>query len=66
MMSLFSEQCQNLCLLSLAFIIDWRVVQALGLGTGPIDLPASILLGKELTGVLLLEAVVGAGPSEDC
>ena len=25
-MSLFSWQCQNLCLLSLAFIIDWRVV----------------------------------------
>ena len=27
-MSLFSWQCQNLCLLSLAFIIDWRVVLA--------------------------------------
>ena len=25
-MSPFSWQCQNLCLLSLAFIIDWRVV----------------------------------------
>ena len=25
-MSLFSRQCHNLCLLSLAFIIDWRVV----------------------------------------
>ena len=25
-MSPFSRQCQNLCLLSLAFIIDWRVV----------------------------------------
>ena len=26
-MSPFSGQCQNLCLLSLAFIIDWRVVR---------------------------------------
>ena len=25
-MSLFSWQCQNLCLLSLAFIIDWKIV----------------------------------------
>ena len=25
-MSPFSWQCQNLCLLSLVFIIDWRVV----------------------------------------
>ena len=41
--------------------LNW---QALRLGTGPIDLPASILWGKVLTGVLLLEDVVG--PSEDC
>ena len=29
-MSPFSWQCQNLCLLSLAFIIDWRVVYPTG------------------------------------
>ena len=33
-MSPFSWQCQNLCLLSLAFIIDWRVVCCPSLGTG--------------------------------
>ena len=29
MISLFSWQCQNHCLMSLAFIIDWRVVHKL-------------------------------------
>ena len=52
-MGLFSWQCQNPCRLSLAFIIDWRVVY-LGLVHGPgVRLPGRSLR-KTLSDVLVV------------
>ena len=49
LMSPFSQQCQNLCLLSLAFIIDWRVVTGFFTWTEEVWLWILFLLDPILT-----------------
>ena len=55
-MSPFSWQCQNLCLLSLAFIIDWRVVTIIP-NLGEWDLHT--LLHEKGAGCLFFNFILG-------